>query len=118
MPARRCIDCRTRYTPGDPQRCPLCALTVTRAKNAAHAAQRNAAPGDGAARRARAAVNRAGSAYCYGCHRWHLAAAIEIDHIVALGDGGTDTDSNVQPLCKPCHWAKTTAENRARAARG
>ena len=31
----------------------------------------------------------------------------EIDHIVALGLGGTDDDSNLQPVHIECHRAKT-----------
>ena len=33
--------------------------------------------------------------------------ATEIDHIVALTNDGTDDDVNTQPLCRPCHEAKT-----------
>lgn len=29
------------------------------------------------------------------------------DHIVALVNGGSDTEDNLQPLCKDCHDAKT-----------
>ncbi|WP_342749401.1 MULTISPECIES: HNH endonuclease signature motif containing protein [Streptomyces] len=36
-----------------------------------------------------------------------LASAIDVDHMQPLALGGTDTDSNVQPLCRPCHKAKT-----------
>ncbi len=29
------------------------------------------------------------------------------DHILALTNGGTDDDTNIQCLCGPCHEAKT-----------
>jgi len=31
----------------------------------------------------------------------------EIDHIIALANGGTDEDSNLQLLCEGCHIIKT-----------
>lgn len=34
----------------------------------------------------------------------------EIDHVVALEDGGRDVDSNRQLLCIGCHDAKTRGE--------
>ncbi len=42
---------------------------------------------------------------------WHL------DHVVPLSDGGADEDSNMQPLCTPCHTLKTALENAARLPR-
>ncbi len=39
----------------------------------------------------------------------------EIDHIVALEDGGRDSMANMQLLTKAKHQAKTNRENRARA---
>lgn len=41
-------------------------------------------------------------------------ASFELDHIVAIADGGEDTDSNVQALCVYCHHQKTIAENDRR----
>jgi 5-methylcytosine-specific restriction endonuclease McrA len=32
---------------------------------------------------------------------WHL------DHIIALINGGKHDESNLAPICIPCHWAKT-----------
>lgn len=45
----------------------------------------------------------------------------EIDHITALVNGGTDDDSNLAPICIPCHEEKTpddvaTAGHGRRAA--
>ncbi|WP_099473330.1 HNH endonuclease signature motif containing protein [Stenotrophomonas maltophilia] len=38
-----------------------------------------------------------------------VRAATEVDHID--GDDANHTDSNLQPLCRPCHSAKTAREN-------
>lgn len=41
--------------------------------------------------------------------------ATVVDHIVPLGDGGTNVQSNLQPLCKRCHDAvKTPSDTAAR----
>lgn len=40
--------------------------------------------------------------------------ASEVDHIIEVAVGGTNTIDNVQPLCKPCHMAKTAAFNTVR----
>ena len=37
--------------------------------------------------------------------------ATEIDHIIELASGGTNTLDNLQPLCKPCHAIKTANYN-------
>ena len=37
--------------------------------------------------------------------------ATEIDHIIELADGGSNTLDNLQPLCKPCHATKTANYN-------
>ena len=38
-----------------------------------------------------------------------------VDHIIPKAEGGTDDESNLQSLCKPCHAAKTDREkNRGR----
>lgn len=49
--------------------------------------------------------------------RWHsdrgyTVIAAEVDHIVPKKCGGSDDRSNLQPLCKACHSAKTLKENR------
>lgn len=43
--------------------------------------------------------------------------ATQRDHIVALEEGGTDDDSNVQGLCKACHDVKSKAESQRGRAR-
>ena len=77
-------------------------------------AHRREAPSTRAAARLRRQVQSQGGAECAHCYRWHPAASIEVDHILPLRDGGTDTDGNVQPLCRRHHVEKTTWENRAR----
>lgn len=39
-----------------------------------------------------------------------VTAADLVDHIVAKVDGGSDQRENLQPLCRPCHGIKTSAE--------
>ncbi|WP_329861238.1 HNH endonuclease signature motif containing protein [Stenotrophomonas sp. SMYL89] len=38
-----------------------------------------------------------------------VRAGTEVDHID--GDDSNNADSNLQPLCRPCHSAKTAGEN-------
>lgn len=40
------------------------------------------------------------------------------DHIVNLQDGGTEDESNIQPICDVCHEAKTRDEARRGQRRG
>jgi|GEM_PF-4846417 len=48
---------------------------------------------------------------CRSCsERGFSVIATQRDHIVSLAEGGTDDDSNVQPLCDGCHSQKTLAE--------
>ena len=52
---------------------------------------------------------------CVECERQGRAsAATQLDHIIPLGDGGADDESNYQSLCEPCHKSKTAEENSAR----
>lgn len=34
----------------------------------------------------------------------------EFDHIVSLINGGANAEDNLQPLCRPCHGAKTKVD--------
>ena len=52
-------------------------------------------------------------AECLKAGRLRLAA--QVDHIVALEDGGTDDEDNLQGLCLACHVEKTRRERLARA---
>ncbi len=48
------------------------------------------------------------SPLCVACkEKGRVTAATEVDHIVALVNGGTDTPENRQALCSECHEAKT-----------
>lgn len=45
---------------------------------------------------------------CVACEaKGKTSLAVELDHIVALTNGGKDEPSNRQGLCIPCHDAKT-----------
>jgi 5-methylcytosine-specific restriction protein A len=106
--SRPCLDC-SRLAPPGRSRCPA----HERAQDRARTEHRRTAPGDGAHRRLRRAVNAQGGAHCGSCHRWHPAAMVEVDHRRRLADGGTDTEENVWALCRACHRVKTSAEGRA-----
>jgi len=56
---------------------------------------------------------------CKHCLRKGVTiAAVEVDHIVPVEQGGSDDDSNLQGLCHDCHAAKTADEQRARQGGG
>lgn len=49
---------------------------------------------------------------CRHCRaKGRVTVATQVDHIRPKAQGGTDDLGNVQPLCRPCHEAKTDAEN-------
>jgi 5-methylcytosine-specific restriction endonuclease McrA len=55
-------------------------------------------------------------ACCAGCQRkLMMGERWELDHVIALQDGGVNAEGNLQPLCKPCHGVKTGAEATIRA---
>ena len=45
-----------------------------------------------------------------------VAASVEVDHILALEDGGTDDRSNLQGICRACHVEKSAKERRGRTS--
>ncbi len=56
---------------------------------------------------------------CRECSKHGRVALGEIrDHIIPLAEGGTDVDSNVQPLCKSCSDTKTAGESARGVRRG
>jgi 5-methylcytosine-specific restriction endonuclease McrA len=42
-------------------------------------------------------------------------ATWEVDHIVAVEDGGTDDPANLRLLCRPCHKERTALQRREKA---
>ncbi len=48
---------------------------------------------------------------CAKCNTELEYGEIEIDHIVALANGGNNNIKNLQTLCKSCHKEKTATEN-------
>jgi 5-methylcytosine-specific restriction enzyme A len=49
---------------------------------------------------------------CRMCAEQRLTtAATEVDHIVALTDGGTHAATNLRSLCKPCHSRRTARDH-------
>jgi 5-methylcytosine-specific restriction protein A len=65
------------------------------------------ATGQDAAAKLRREIQREGWAHCANCPAVVLPSAVDVDHILPLSKGGTDTPGNVQVLCRPCHKAKT-----------
>lgn len=48
---------------------------------------------------------------CAECQRnGKVTAARELDHIIALCNGGADDESNLEGLCVPCHKRKTAKD--------
>lgn len=45
-----------------------------------------------------------------------IEARWEVDHILAVADGGTDDPSNLRLLCVPCHHERTAFWHTSRAA--
>lgn len=54
---------------------------------------------------------------CQACRREDkISIGVDVDHIVALADSGSDHDDNKELLCEEHHRAKSTAEAARRAA--
>lgn len=65
--------------------------------------------------RKRARVLERDGYLCQHCARLGLVVrAVEVDHIVPLHLGGSDTEANLQSLCMACHQAKTELERSDR----
>lgn len=54
-----------------------------------------------------------GNVLCSNCGTITGAIATEIDHNVAIWNGGYDVLSNLRPLCHSCHMAKHSSEKRS-----
>lgn len=39
-----------------------------------------------------------------------VTVATHVDHVVPKSQGGTDDESNLRAICRPCHQAKTDQE--------
>ena len=50
------------------------------------------------------------SQQCNQCHKEVKINSFHLDHIKALGNGGTNEESNIQMLCIGCHLDKTNCE--------
>jgi 5-methylcytosine-specific restriction endonuclease McrA len=115
----RCLECRDWALPGRPR----CGLhngqrEALRSLDRRLARRARLASGDGVQARMRRVVRKAGEAAYAVCGRVLPAAELEIDHRVALADGGKDVEANVRPLCRADHRVKTTEENRRRRRGG
>lgn len=58
---------------------------------------------------------------CQQCkreRREHIGLGSDVDHVVPLWEGGTDTDDNKELLCDEHHKAKSAREAARRAGRG
>jgi 5-methylcytosine-specific restriction protein A len=68
-------------------------------------------PGTWETTRARV-LQRDGFACQICARRGVLSYAITVDHVIALGHGGSHHESNLQSVCDRCHVAKSAAERR------
>ena len=64
------------------------------------------------ANHARTALHRNGYGTCAHCHAIYPAGQLHVDHRTPLMHGGIDTITNLQTLCKVCHYFKTRDERR------
>ena len=109
MVQRACLSPGCIRTADDSSYCASHALQRGRTKNA-----KRAQAGDGAGRRLRAVVNKAGAWPCALCVRLVPAQFTEVDHVLPIFRGGRDEEGNLQVLCRDCHRDKTAQENRER----
>lgn len=60
----------------------------------------------------RTIITRDGN-HCSQCGADGRQVRLDLDHILNVKRGGTDTPDNARLLCRPCHTTKTQAESRA-----
>ena len=77
--------------------------------------RRSAAPGTNAQQRLRRNLNLEGVGVCSLCGVMDIPENLNVDHRLALADGGLDVLSNVWVLCIPCHKEKSAKEATRRA---
>ena len=71
-----------------------------------------------AARRERETVLERDDYLCVTCAlHGRVTEGTEVDHIIPLWQGGSDTVSNKQLLCKECHKVKTRKEAAVRCGK-
>lgn len=100
-----CVECGTPIIGG-----PYCDAHKPRPQESARARYRQGYRDPNYHRERQAALTRSKGA----CERCGSPGPLEVDHIVPLRDGGANTRSNLQVLCKPCHLAKTRVDRRRR----
>ncbi|MFE9779276.1 HNH endonuclease [Streptomyces sp. NPDC005775] len=115
----RCIDsarakCGGWVEYGHGSRCRACESEYRARKNATNRSVRKQrlSSGDGAQRRVRAALRKAGQCSCAHCREVFPADSLEVDHRLPLSHGGLDVLTNIQVLCIRCHRAKTANDRR------
>jgi 5-methylcytosine-specific restriction protein A len=60
----------------------------------------------------RAEILRRDEGLCQPCLAVsRVAPGTEVDHRIPKAQGGTDSPSNLQAICRPCHLAKTARES-------
>lgn len=56
---------------------------------------------------------------CVTCAKTgRVTPASEVDHVIPRAEGGDDSDSNLQSLCRTCHLEKTRSEVALRRLNG
>jgi len=96
----------------------LAALTASRAPMLDHKAGTTEMERGRAWMAKRQRVALAHGYQCAACGRAWNSRHDQIDHRIPREQGGSNDESNLQPLCHECHAAKTAAEAKARAGRG
>ena len=109
---RQCLDCGA-ITQAGKSRCAVHHRAKRKVwdRGAVLNRKRRMQNGDGAAARLRAQVNREGGGYCTICNDLYPAPMLNVDHIIRMANGGSDTDDNLQILCKYHHNIKNRLEN-------
>ncbi|WP_189847175.1 HNH endonuclease [Streptomyces omiyaensis] len=103
----RCIDCTELATHRG--RCKT-HHAVYEGRPAIEARGRRRAARNDAAARLHRVIERKGFAWCDRCLNDFPTVDVYVDHVRPLSRGGTDTDGNVQVLCRGCHRLKTATE--------